>query len=43
MALIVNDLSPIKQQRNSKSKTRQRKQKRRRSTTSKQSPYNQET
>ena len=41
----VDDLSPIKQQRNTKSKTRQRKRKRkrRRSTTGKQSPHNQET
>jgi len=39
----VDDLSPIKQQRNTKSKTRQWKRKRRRSTTSKQSPYNQGT
>ena len=41
--LFVDDLSPIKQQINTKSKIRQRKQKRRKSTTSKQSPHNQET
>jgi len=40
--MIVDDLSPIKQYRNTESKTRQRKWKRRcrRSITSKQSPYN---
>jgi len=39
--LFVDDLSPIKQQRNIELKTRQRK--RRRCTTSKQSPHNQGT
>ena len=39
----VDELSPSKQQRNTKSKTRQRKRKRRRSTTSKKLPYNQGT
>ena len=39
----VDDLSLIKQQRNTKSKTRQRKRKRRKSTTNKQSPHSQGT
>jgi len=41
--IIVDDLSPIKQQRNTELKIRQWKRKRRRFTTSKQSPHNQET
>jgi len=39
----IDYLSPIKQQRNTKSKIRQRKRKHRGSTTSKQSPHNQGT
>ena len=43
ITIIVDDLSPIKQQKNTESKTRQQKWKRRRSTTGKQSPYHQGT